>query len=122
MSNSTKGKQRHEEIYHDSMLAGAPVGKAWEEVSASFDRFCLTAGMEALGAMMEEDAEEACGPRHARVRSGAVIAGGARRARSASMAARSRSSGPGYAGSTGKKWRCRAGSRRSPRTGWAGGR
>src|SRR6516225_7579968 len=40
------------------------VGKAFEEVSASFERFCLTAGIEALGAMMEKDAEEACGPRH----------------------------------------------------------
>ena len=31
------------------------VGKAWDEVSASFDRFCLAAGVEALGAMMEKD-------------------------------------------------------------------
>jgi transposase-like protein len=44
----------------------SPVGKALEEVSASFDRFCLAAGIEALGAMMEKDTEEACGPRHAR--------------------------------------------------------
>jgi putative transposase len=29
--------------------------KAWEEVSASFDRFCLAAGIETLGAMMEKD-------------------------------------------------------------------
>jgi hypothetical protein len=29
------------------------VGKAWDEVSASFDRFCLAAGVDALGAMME---------------------------------------------------------------------
>jgi putative transposase len=42
------------------------VGKAWGEVSVSFDRFCLAAGMEALGTMMETDAEEVCGPRHAR--------------------------------------------------------
>jgi putative transposase len=42
------------------------VGKAWDEVSASFDRFCLAAGIDALGAMMEKDAEEACGARHAR--------------------------------------------------------
>src|SRR5215468_10968365 len=42
------------------------VGKAFEEVSASFERFCLAAGIEALGAMMERDAEEACGPRHCR--------------------------------------------------------
>lgn len=29
------------------------VGKAWDAVSVSFDRFCLTAGIEALGTMME---------------------------------------------------------------------
>src|ERR1700730_10806418 len=49
-----------------SAMPSAPVGKAWEEVSASFDRFCLAAGIETLGAMMEADAEVACGPRHSR--------------------------------------------------------
>jgi hypothetical protein len=44
----------------------SPVGKALEEVSASFDRFCLAAGIEALGEMMERDAAEACGARHSR--------------------------------------------------------
>ena len=39
------------------------VGKAWDEVSVSFDWFSLAAGM---GTMMEKDAEEACGPRHGR--------------------------------------------------------
>jgi len=36
-----------------SAMPSAPVGKAWEEVSASFDRFCLAAGIETLGTMME---------------------------------------------------------------------
>ena len=49
-----------------SAMPRAPVGKAWKEVSASFDRFCLAAGIETLGAMMEADAEVACGPRHSR--------------------------------------------------------
>src|SRR4030081_2397708 len=49
-----------------SAMPSAPVGKAWEEVSASFDRFCLAAGIETLGAMMEADAAVACGPRHSR--------------------------------------------------------
>src|SRR3979411_1469333 len=40
-----------------------PVGKALEEGSASFDRFCLAAGLEVLSEMMERDAEEAGGPR-----------------------------------------------------------
>ena len=47
-------------------MPNAPVGKAWDEVSASFDRFCLAAGIETLGAIMEADAEAACGPRHSR--------------------------------------------------------
>src|SRR5213079_1666388 len=47
-------------------MPSAPVGKAWEEVSASFDRFCLAAGIETLGKMMEADTEVACGPRHSR--------------------------------------------------------
>jgi putative transposase len=42
------------------------VGKAWDDVSESFERLCLAAGIEALGAMMEKEAEELCGPRHAR--------------------------------------------------------
>src|SRR5277367_3844415 len=36
------------------------------EVRASFDRFCLAAGIEALSTMMEADVTAACGPRHGR--------------------------------------------------------
>src|SRR3979490_3494804 len=49
-----------------SAMRSAPVGKGWEEVSASFDRFCVAAVIETLGAMMEADAAVACGPRHSR--------------------------------------------------------
>ena len=35
-------------------------------MSASFERLCLAAGLEALGEMMEADAQTACGPRHGR--------------------------------------------------------
>src|SRR5260370_876275 len=42
------------------------VDKAWDAVWVSFDRFGRTAGMEAVGTMMEQDAERACGARHAR--------------------------------------------------------
>src|SRR5260221_8700013 len=42
------------------------VDKGWDGGSVSFDRFCLRAGIEALGTMMEQDAEQACGARHAR--------------------------------------------------------
>ena len=40
--------------------------EAFEDLRLSVDRFCLLAGVEALGEMLAEDAEELCGPRHAR--------------------------------------------------------
>ena len=46
-------------------ISGA-VEEAFVDVQQSFERLCLTAGMEALGAMMEADVEAACGPRHGR--------------------------------------------------------
>lgn len=42
------------------------VDDAFAEVRESFDRFCLAAGIEALGTMMEADVTAACGPRHGR--------------------------------------------------------
>ena len=39
------------------------VAEAWQQVGASFERFCLTAGVSALRRMMEQDAVELCGPR-----------------------------------------------------------
>jgi len=42
------------------------VGQALEEMTASFERFCLAAGLETLGALMEADATALCGPRHGR--------------------------------------------------------
>src|SRR3954466_1813112 len=44
----------------------SPVGQALEEVTASFERFCLAAGLEVLGEMLETDAAALCGPRHGR--------------------------------------------------------
>jgi hypothetical protein len=35
-------------------------------ISASFELFCLASSMEALGEMMDHDAQAICGPRHAR--------------------------------------------------------
>jgi putative transposase len=40
--------------------------EAWQAVDACFGRFCLTAGIEALQAMMAADVEDLCGKRHAR--------------------------------------------------------
>ena len=49
-----------------SRLVAAGVETAWEAVSASFERFCLTAGIATLTEMMQQDAVELCGARHAR--------------------------------------------------------
>ena len=40
--------------------------EALSKISASFELFCLASGMEALGEMMDRDAQAICGPRHAR--------------------------------------------------------
>src|SRR5947207_7508137 len=40
--------------------------EALTSLSASFEKLCLAAGLEALGDMMARDAQAACGPRHAR--------------------------------------------------------
>jgi transposase-like protein len=42
------------------------VEQAVDEVRASFERLCLTAGLATLSGMMEEDAARLCGPRHGR--------------------------------------------------------
>src|SRR2546423_3099492 len=99
----------------------APVGKAWEEVSASFDRFCLAAGIETLGAMMEADAEVACGPRHSRSEERNGHRWGRTAGKIGFHAGKVKSSGRGYAGSTAQNCRWQAGSRRSRKIGSASG-
>ena len=42
--------------------------EALANISASFELFCLASGLEALGEMMDHDAQAICGPRHARGR------------------------------------------------------
>ena len=49
-----------------AVIPVAIVEKAWQEVGASFERFCLTAGIATLANMMEEDAARLCGPRYGR--------------------------------------------------------
>ena len=46
--------------------AGAIVEEAWQEVGASFERFCLTAGIATLSGMLEEDTVRLCGSRYGR--------------------------------------------------------
>src|SRR5271166_2783414 len=47
-----------------SRVPEAAVGEAWQQVGASFERFCLTAGVSALSRMMEQDALDLCGPHY----------------------------------------------------------
>lgn len=42
----------------------AIVAEAWQQVGASFDRFCLASGVAALQTMMEQDATDLCGLRY----------------------------------------------------------
>jgi hypothetical protein len=41
---------------------------AWQDVDSSFERFCLTAGIEAMEQILCEDAQRLAGPRHSRRR------------------------------------------------------
>src|SRR5260370_42502470 len=50
--------------------------EALSKMSASFELFCLASGMEALGEMMDRDAQTICGPRHARGRDRRAHRGG----------------------------------------------
>jgi transposase-like protein len=47
-------------------IVASGIERAWEDAAASFERFCLTAGVATLAAMMEQDAAEVCGARHSR--------------------------------------------------------
>src|SRR5665647_219406 len=44
----------------------ALIAQAWDAVGASFERFCLTAGVATLARMMDEDATQLCGRRYER--------------------------------------------------------
>ena len=47
-------------------MSERPISPLRDDVGNCFERFCLTAGIEALQAMLEADATELCGERHAR--------------------------------------------------------
>jgi len=102
--------------------ASALVEEAFQEVGASFERFCLTAGIATLQGMLEEDAARLCGPPHAAIRSGRAIAGAGRGASSAFMGGRLGCLGHASGRGPGSKFRCRAGRRPWPTIGWADGR
>ena len=55
-----------QEFTTSAAVLPAAVEEAWQEVGASFERFCLTAGIATLASMMAEDAALLCGPRYGR--------------------------------------------------------
>lgn len=48
------------------VVVSAGLGAALEEMTGSFERLCLAAGVETLCQLMEADAAAVCGPRHGR--------------------------------------------------------
>jgi putative transposase len=97
------------------------VGKAWDEVSVSLDRFCLAAGIEARGTMMESDAEVAW-VAHARGSGRRGHRWGRTQGKIGFHAGKVDVEWPRVRDLEGKELACRAGSRRSRRTGSASGR
>ena len=49
-----------------AVVPAAIIEDAWQEVGASFERFCLTTGVATLAGMLEEDATRVCGRRYGR--------------------------------------------------------
>ena len=96
--------------------------KALASMSASFERFCLAAGLETLSEMLEQDATAACGERHER-------GGDARRNRWGRTKGKIGFHGgkvaierTGFAGSMGPSGYCRVGRTQSAKTCSANGR
>jgi putative transposase len=68
VSNPQKEGNAMEKDITPAGIVAMGIGAAWENVVVSFERFCLTAGVETLAEMMERDAVELCGPRYGRNR------------------------------------------------------
>ena len=94
---------------------------AWQDVDSSFERFCLTAGIEAIEQMLCEDAQELAGKPHSRGGDRVGQRWGRTKGKMASTAARLRSVARGCVAMTAMSLRCRPGWRRRPRTGLAAG-
>ena len=71
-----------------SIPPGPSIETAWQDVHSSFERFCLTAGIEALEQMLCEDAERLAAPATAAILNARAGVGARPRARSAFTAAR----------------------------------
>jgi hypothetical protein len=94
--------------------------EALSNISASFELLCLASGLEALGAMMDHDAQAICGPRHARGRERQAHRWGKTKGKIGFHGGKVDIDRPRLRGFDGSIL-CRAARRRLPRTGSANG-
>src|SRR5438132_14327156 len=99
------------------VVPAAIVEEAWQQVGASFERFCLTAGIATLAGMMEGDAARLCGVRYGRDDGKDGYRWGRTKGSWASTGARSSCSGLECGPAMAARARCRAGKRPWPRIG-----
>jgi putative transposase len=105
-----------------AVVAVAIAEEAWQEVGASFERFCLTAGIATLANMMEEDAARLCGPRYGRAEGKAGHRWGKTKGKLGFHGGKVEIERPRVRALTAARSPWRAGRRRCPRTFWASGR
>lgn len=67
VESTKKGNAMKKNSTSEPVDATALVTDAWQAVGASFERFCLTAGVATLAKMMEDDAMQLCGRRYGRL-------------------------------------------------------
>ena len=96
--------------------------EALASMSASFERFCLAAGLETLSEMLEEDATAACGERHARGERRQAHRWGRTKGKIGFHGGKVEIEPHGFAGSTGPSAYCRVGRTPSAKTCSANGR
>ena len=99
----------------------AIVEEAWQEVGASFERFCLTAGIATLAGMMEADTARLCGGRYARGDGRDGHRWGRTKGKLGFHGGKVALERPRVRAVTAVRCRCRVGKRRRPRIGWASG-
>ena len=66
MNKTTRNASSSKALEHPLPMPVPPLSGAYQDLRVSVDRFCLLAGIEAIGEMLVADAEAVCGPRHAR--------------------------------------------------------
>jgi len=104
------------------VVPAAIVEEAWQEVGASFERFCLTAGIATLANMMEEDAARLCGPRYGRAEGKAGHRWGKTKGKVGFHGGKVEIDRPRVRPVMAVRSPCRAGRRRCPKTCSASGR